>query len=722
MRWAHLSAPPDASNPGAATPDAAPAAPPLPLALPGATVRTFSTPGFAGMTFYEVQAKSIINRVPGTSRVPFEWTINPYRGCSHACSYCLAGDTPVLLADGSVRPIAALRVGDAVYGTVGVGTDRRYVPTTVLDHWTTTKPAWRLTLADGTRLVASAEHRFLTRRGWRHLTDGGTGRPHLTVGDVLLGPGGSAQPPKEDAEYKAGYLYGLVRGDAALVRRRRRAAPVPSPCGVPVPAGARTGGVDRRRIAPAAIAGAPAGHGDAVARDDRCAPAWARADEYLRDVSLPRALRRPDAPSDSFDRGFVAGLFDAAGRLDGLTVRLASQSEDLLALAVAALGRLGFAARHLRPRPFGSLPAVEVAGTLSEALRLWHATGISAPGPEATGSEVAGSAGATVTAVEPLGLDMPLYDITTGTGDFVADGVISHNCFARNTHTYLDLDAGHDFDSKVVVKVNAGELVRRELGARRWRGQHIAMGTNVDCYQRAEGRYRLMPRIIAALRDHANPFSILTKGTLILRDLPLLRQAASVTSVSLSVSVGFVDERHWRAVEPGTPSPQRRLDAVRTLTDAGFDVGVLMAPILPGLTDTDESIEETVAAIAAAGATSVMPLGLHLRPGAREWYAAWLTREHPGLVPRYRELFGSGSYLPQGYQRELTARVRQAARRHGLHRAEPGESRRVDEGARYGHPTGDPAAADAPPRPADTRPPGTPRRTEAASAEQLSLL
>ncbi len=685
MRWSHLSAPPDASNPGAATPAAAPAAPPLPLALPGATVRTFSTPGFAGMTFYEVRAKSIINRVPGTSRVPFEWTINPYRGCSHACSYCLAGDTPVLMADGTLRPLATLRVGDAVYGTVGVGTDRRYVPTTVLDHWSTTKPAWRLVLADGTRLVASAEHRFLTRRGWRHVADGGTGRPHVTVGDVLLGPGGSAQPPKEDAEYKAGYLYGLVRGDAALVRRRR-------------------GG----------HADAPAGRGATTVRDDRAGPAWTRADEYLRDTTLPRALRRPDAPSDSFDRGFVAGLFDAAGRLDGLTVRLASQSEDLLTTAVAALGRLGFAARHPRPRPFGSLPAVEAAGTLAEALRLWHATGISAPAPEATGREVTGSAGATVTAVEPLGLDMPLYDITTGTGDFIADGVVSHNCFARNTHTYLDLDAGHDFDSKVVVKVNAGELVRRELGARRWRGQHIAMGTNVDCYQRAEGRYRLMPEIIAALRDHANPFSILTKGTLILRDLRLLRQAAAVTSVSLSVSVGFVDERHWRAVEPGTPSPRRRLDAVRTLTDAGFDVGVLMAPILPGLTDTDESIGETVAAIAAAGATSVMPLALHLRPGARQWYAAWLAREHPGLVPRYRELFGSGSYLPQGYQREVTARVRQAARRHGLPRAEPGESRRVDEGSgdQYG------GAG----RPPDARPPGAPRRTEPAPAEQLTLL
>ncbi|MEV1287154.1 Rv2578c family radical SAM protein [Micromonospora sp. NPDC049679] len=250
-------------------------------------------------------------------------------------------------------------------------------------------------------------------------------------------------------------------------------------------------------------------------------------------------------------------------------------------------------------------------------------------------------------------------------------------CFARNTHTYLDLDAGLDFDSKVIVKVNAGELVRRELAAPKWRGAHIAMGTNVDCYQRAEGRYKLMPQIIAALRDFANPFSILTKGTLILRDLELLRQAAEVTRVGISFSVGFLDEAMWRSVEAGTPSPRRRLDAVRTLTDAGFSVGVLMAPILPGLTDTDESIEETVASIAAAGAVSVTPLPLHLRPGAREWYAAWLGREFPRLVPHYRELYRDGSYLPQSYQREIVARVRMASRRHGLHRAEPGETRQV---------------------------------------------
>jgi DNA repair photolyase len=239
-------------------------------------------------------------------------------------------------------------------------------------------------------------------------------------------------------------------------------------------------------------------------------------------------------------------------------------------------------------------------------------------------------------------------------------------CFARNSHTYLDLDAGEDFDRRVIVKVNAGELLRRELSAPRWRGAPIAMGTNVDCYQRAEGRYRLMREILSGLRDFANPFSILTKGTLILRDLDLLQQAAEVTDVRLAVSVGFIDETLWRSVEPGTPSPRRRLDVVRQLSDAGFPVAVLMAPILPCLTDGAASIDATVAAIASAGAASLTPIVLHLRPGAREWYSQWLAREHPELAPRYRELYARGSYSPKHYQRGVAARVRIAARRHGL--------------------------------------------------------
>jgi DNA repair photolyase len=251
-------------------------------------------------------------------------------------------------------------------------------------------------------------------------------------------------------------------------------------------------------------------------------------------------------------------------------------------------------------------------------------------------------------------------------------------CFARKSHSYLDLDTGDDFDSQIVVKVNAPQLLRRELAARRWTGEHIAMGTNVDCYQRAEGRYRLMPGIISALRDYANPFSILTKGTLILRDLPLLRQAADVTEVGISVSVGFVEESMWRSVEPGTPAPERRLDVVRAMADAGIGCGVLMAPVLPFLTDSPEQLRATVRAVAAAGATSVTPLALHLRPGgAREWYMSWLARNHPGLVARYRVMYGDGSYAPRWYQRRITGLVHELAAEYGMGPARPGEHRRI---------------------------------------------
>ncbi|WP_147135935.1 Rv2578c family radical SAM protein [Stackebrandtia albiflava] len=241
-------------------------------------------------------------------------------------------------------------------------------------------------------------------------------------------------------------------------------------------------------------------------------------------------------------------------------------------------------------------------------------------------------------------------------------------CFARNTHRYLDLDSGADFDSKVVVKVNAAELLRRELRAPRWRGEHVAMGTNVDCYQRAEGRYRLMPGIISALTEAANPFSILTKGTLILRDLPLLTEAAIRTSVHTSVSVGFLDTEVWRQVEPGTPRPTARLDACARLTDAGVECGVLIAPVLPFLTDSDAQLRETVAACAEAGATSVTAITLHLRPGAREWYLAWLREAHPDLLPRYRRLYSGGSYAAASYRRRISDTVRELAERHGVRR------------------------------------------------------
>jgi DNA repair photolyase len=254
-------------------------------------------------------------------------------------------------------------------------------------------------------------------------------------------------------------------------------------------------------------------------------------------------------------------------------------------------------------------------------------------------------------------------------------------CFARKTHTYLDLGYGGDWDTKVVVKVNAPELLRKELAAPRWEGEHIAMGTNVDPYQRAEGRYRLMRGILEALRDFANPFSILTKGTLILRDLHLLRECAAVTDVGTNFSVGSVDPELWRAVEPGTPSPARRLDAVRKLNEAGIPCGVLMAPIIPGLSDSDDAMEETVRAIAASGATHLSPIVLHLRKGgAREWWMRWVVEHRPDLVPKYRELYGDRAYAPKEFQRDVADRVHALSRRFGIGRSGgPRLARRIAE-------------------------------------------
>ena len=195
-------------------------------ALPGyrepAVVRHFDAPEALDTRFYEVRAKSALNRVPDRSRMPFRWTINPYRGCSHACTYCAWGGTPILMADGRTKPLAELGVGDQIVGTERQGLYRRYVTTEVLAHWSTIKPAYRVTLEDGTELITSGDHRFLTNRGWKYVTGTGAGQGqhrHLTTNNELLGTGGFAEPPSESSDYKRGYLSGMIRGDGQLASR-----------------------------------------------------------------------------------------------------------------------------------------------------------------------------------------------------------------------------------------------------------------------------------------------------------------------------------------------------------------------------------------------------------------------------------------------------------------------------------------------------------------------
>jgi DNA repair photolyase len=236
-------------------------------------------------------------------------------------------------------------------------------------------------------------------------------------------------------------------------------------------------------------------------------------------------------------------------------------------------------------------------------------------------------------------------------------------CFARPTHAYLDLDPATEFDRVIVVKVNAVERLRAELQPKRWQGDPIAMGTNTDPYQRAEGKYRLTRGIIEVLSEACNPFSILTKGTLILSDLDLLAEAARRTSVETCFSIGTLDEDVWRATEPGTPHPLRRVEAVARLNEAGIRCGVLLAPVLPGLSDRPDQLDAVVRACVEAGAPSISPVLLHLRPGVREHYLGWLGQHRPDLADEHSRRYRR-AYAPSAERTALSQTVRDLVARH----------------------------------------------------------
>ncbi|MBS1693466.1 MAG: Rv2578c family radical SAM protein [Actinobacteria bacterium] len=243
-------------------------------------------------------------------------------------------------------------------------------------------------------------------------------------------------------------------------------------------------------------------------------------------------------------------------------------------------------------------------------------------------------------------------------------------CFARPTHEYLDFDSGRDFDTQVVVKTNVADVLRRELRRPSWAGETVALGTNTDPYQRAEGRYALMPGIIAALSDSGTPFSILTKGTLLRRDLAIIAAAAERVDVSVAVSLAVGDPLLHKDVEPGTPSPDARLGLIAAIAEAGLGCHVMVAPVLPYLTDSVAHLDDLLGRIAAAGASGVTVFGLHLRGSTRGWFMAWLARSHPELVGRYRELYRRGAYLPSEYRALLHRRVAPLVAKHGLGRGE----------------------------------------------------
>ncbi|MEU7002639.1 radical SAM protein [Nonomuraea sp. NPDC046570] len=239
-------------------------------------------------------------------------------------------------------------------------------------------------------------------------------------------------------------------------------------------------------------------------------------------------------------------------------------------------------------------------------------------------------------------------------------------CGARGGHRRLGLDAGRDFDTRVVVKANAPARLRAELA--RWGGEPLALGLGGDCYQDAEATYALMPALIGALAEAGVAFTVYTKSSLVLRDAALLAGSGG----QVAVSVAFVDERVRRAVEPGAPSVQRRLELVAALVEQGVVCRVLMAPVLPLLTDSAEQLAATVRRVAGAGASVVEPIVLRLPPGTREWYLSWLAEAHPALVDRYAELYDRAGLPASGYEARITAQIGELARVYGM-RAGPVE-------------------------------------------------
>jgi len=392
-------------------------------------------------------ARSIISRNQSPD-IHFTQSINPYRGCEHGCVYCASGDTAVLMANGTTKPLEDLKVGDAIYGTERIGWYRRFVKTRVLAHWSVTKPAYRVTLKDGTTLVTGPDHRLLTEQGWKFVTgvaaDNGQ-RPHLTFDSKLMG---------------------TERVDSAT----------------------------------------------------KC------------ESSITGQIVRSHA-------------------------------------------RLG------------------------------------------------------VVSIEPLGKAMRLYDITTGTEDFIANGVVSHNCYARPSHAYVGLSPGLDFETKLFYKADAAAVLRKELSAPSYKCAPITLGANTDPYQPLEKTHKVTRSILEVLLELKHPVNITTKGALVARDVDLLSQLAQDNLARVMFSIPTLDNEMKRVLEPRAASAGAKLKAMRVLAEAGVPVGVLVAPIIPVL--TEHEIEAVLEASREAGASLAGYTMLRLPWEVKDLFREWLAEHFP---------------------------------------------------------------------------------------------
>ncbi len=643
----------------------------------------------APMQVYEDHSRSILasNDSPD---VGFAWSVNPYRGCFHACSYCVSGDTPILMGDSSTKELRHVRVGDEIYGTVFDGKYRRYQRTTVIAHWQSVKQAYRVVLQDGTELIASGDHRFLTQRGWKYVADNARGqqRAHLTTGNKMFGVGAFTRAPVATADYKRGYLCGMVRGDASLFRKtytkkngRPWLASMFRLALVDLEALRRTQGYL---------------HDFEVATSDeyvfqeatatRKRMVGIRTSTRINFDRIQQLIDWPTAPTVDWTKGFLAGIFDAEGSRSCHALRISNCDLRIIAEIEGAAARLGFdtvVERHSTNPDRARM--VRVRGGLAEHLRFLHQTGPAITRKWALdGIAIKGRSKLGVVSVEKLGFDMLMFDITTGTGDFIANGVVSHNCYARPSHEYLSLGAGTDFERKIVVKKNAADLLREAFDKPKWKGERVVFSGVTDCYQPLERKLEITRACLQVCIDYKNPAGFITKSPIIERDVELLAELARVAHCRVSVSIPFWNADTAKAIEPFVTTPQRRMKIVETLAKAGVPVGVSVSPIIPGL--NDEDIGDVLQAARDAGAEHAFYVLLRLPGAVKDVFEASLRKNLPlraeKVLRRVREAYGGklydSTYGVRGsgrgvYADTIASLFERLAKRHGLRHDEMSE-------------------------------------------------
>lgn len=596
------------------------------------------------------RARGIITRNDSPD-IPFEQSINPYRGCEHGCVYCASGDTPILMADGSTRSLGEIRVGDFIYGTVRDGWYRRYSKTQVLAHWSVIKPAYRTTLEDGTELITSGDHRFLTERGWKFVTDvehGGGQRAYLTTNNKLMGTGAFAAAPFKNEDYRRGYLCGLLRGDAMMGEFLRfrpngrlttlhqfRLALCDTQALDRAQNWLNQESVETRRFAFNAFSHRPM---QAI-----------RAHSPVSVERIRELIAWPGLPCRSWRIGFLAGIFDAEGSYSKGVLRMSNTDLDIIRCIRESLRMLGFDS-VVEPGGLGvnkSVVVVRVRGGLREALRFFHTVDPAISRKrDISGHAVKSGARLGVVSIERIRGAMRLYDITTGTQDFIANGVVSHNCYARPSHAFMGLSSGIDFETKLFYKADAGKVLEEELAKPRYVCKPVTIGANTDPYQPIERQMKVTRAVLEVLARTRHPASIITKSAMVLRDLDLLVDMARDNLMSVAISITTLSPETKRVLEPRTASPQARLRALRELNAAGVPTGVMVAPIIPAI--TDHEMEAILEAAAAGGARWAGYTIVRLPYEIKDLFRDWLTEHFPDraahVMSLIRDMRGGRDY------------------------------------------------------------------------------